>query len=144
MTDRRSSTPLRVIAEALKGALPHSDGSSIVPVAPAVLRFWGEQLEDLEQNRGRGAPDKSRLHLNWAVQYWHRRAVAPADIDGTIRNVQQITTTLYPGEPVPTAATIQRVARKHRADVFALFDGDGPYIKALREYLEKREKRGRV
>lgn len=153
MTGPRESTLLRALAHALKGATPHSDGSSIVPVSPAVLRFWGEQLEELEQSRGRGAPDKSRLHLSWAVQYWYWRAIAPADIDGAVRNVQKITTTLYPGEPVPTAATIQRVARKHRVDVFALFDAndgydaeDGPhhpFLEPLREYLRKHERRGR-
>jgi hypothetical protein len=144
VTGGRSSTPLRVIAEALKGAIPHSDGSSIVRVSPLVLRLWGEKLEEIEGGRARGAPGKSLLHTNWSLQYWAWRASAPADIDGAIRNVQFFSHALYPWEPVPTATTVKRIARKHRSDVFALFRGDRfADLKPLLTYLEKHERHGR-
>lgn len=139
VTNKRGSTPLRVIAEALRNASFHGDNSSIVPISPLVLHLWGEQLEEIE-NRARGAPGKSLLHANWAVRYWHWRATAPEDIKGAIRDAQDFTRELYPWEQVPTAATVKRVARKHRAAVFATFRGN---LKPLLAYLEEHEKQGR-
>ena len=140
---RRASSPLRVIAEALKNSRPHSDGGAIVGVPALKLRQWAAKLEELE-NRAGAVTEKAVLHTQWALQYWTHRALAPEDVRGAIRAAQQFTTALYPWAPTPNAQTIKRVARRHRAEVLRAFRADSSLdLAPLLTYLKNRERRGR-
>jgi hypothetical protein len=136
---------LALIAKALSTADPHSDGRSLVSVSPMVLTAWSKRLEEMiAPKKGRGRDSKTDMHKEWALSYWCHRALAPEDVKGAVSIVQNLTRYGFPAEPEPKAATITRVARKYRSAVFKRIDHDNPRdLARLREYLSKRERRGR-
>jgi hypothetical protein len=142
MKRRRTRTPLSVIAEALQKARAHSDGSSIVPVSSLVLHLWGAKLEETGGGAP-GAPNKALLHVNWALKYWTRRVIEPADIEGAVRAAQEFTR-IYPWEAPPTAATVKRVARRHWPEILRSFRADRSVnLEPLLAYRKKHARRGR-
>lgn len=140
----RSADVLRAVARTLKAARSHPGGGSVVAPSTVVLAIWAEKLEEIAAGAGAGAPRKEMLHALWAEQYWRHRLREPANIAGAVREAQRFTEAIFPWEPTPTRATIERTARVYRLQVFRDFKNrrnidPGPLL----AYLKKHNRRGK-
>lgn len=101
------------------------------------------------QDPGRGNSDMDAENKARAYVYWLARVDEPENVDRAVELAQK----QYSYLPPPSRASIMRIARNYRDMMLDLFDraGEGREIQgrskidtsALRQYLEKKSRRGR-